>query len=294
MNKLNLLILIVSFFLINQEKSNAQIVDFPQINNWKISDDVQSFNSESLYEYINGAADLYIVYDFQSLMVATYKSENGGEGGAEIDVEVYDQENLIDAYGIYTQERPSKPENVDVGSLAYIEGSMLNFISGKYYVKIDSHDNSDQTINAIINIAGKLSEKLCQNPELPKILNLFPKEKKIENSDRFHAKDFLGHGFLSDVYSCDYEVRDNKYTLFFIKKIRNDDCEYIINKYLNFCKQTSDEVKEGKLKLSDRYNGEINLVWKNNCIWGILAKNTPNDYENILKNIEEQVKTLNN
>ncbi|MFC2097540.1 DUF6599 family protein [Bacteroidota bacterium] len=292
MNKTYLLILILSFFLSHQEKANAQANYFPKIDNWEISDDIQTFNAESLYEYINGAADLYIIYDFQELKVATYISSVGEESAAEIDVEVYDQENSTDAYGVYSQERPSKPEKVNIGAQAYKEGSMLNFISGRYYVKIDSHDNSDNTKKSILAIAKQLAKSLCESPALPEMLNVFPEEGKIPNSDMFVAKDFLGHGFLTDVYKNNYKEGDINYTLLLIKKENKAGCEDIIRKYLKFCKQSTDNVNEGEYRLSDRYNGEIHLIWKNNSIWGILSKDKYEKSDDKLIYIEEQLKKI--
>ena len=45
---------------------------FPEITGWKQSGEIQTFTPKTLFEYINGAADLYIMYDFQELKVAEY------------------------------------------------------------------------------------------------------------------------------------------------------------------------------------------------------------------------------
>jgi len=266
---------------------------FPKIKNWKISEEIQTFNPENLFNYINGAADLYLIYDFQELKVATYIAIDGGEEPPEIDVEVYDQKNSENAYGMYSQERPSKPEFLNIGAQAYKEGSILNFISGKYYIKIDSHDNSEKTRQTIYSIAEQLSNNLSNSSSLPEMLNVFPDEGKVPSSDMFISKDFLGHRFLTDVYRFDYKASDSEFTLFLIKKENKNECEEIINKYHEFCKKSIEKIVEGEYKLSDRYNGEIYLVWKSNFIWGILTKEKLHSDLSGVKHIEKKLKDLN-
>jgi hypothetical protein len=58
---------------------------FPPINGWVKTGEIQTFSPDNLYEYINGAADLYLKYEFQELQVAEYQ----GSEKASITVEVY-------------------------------------------------------------------------------------------------------------------------------------------------------------------------------------------------------------
>ena len=55
--------------------SEAKDFKFPEIAGWKQSGEVETFIPKNLYEYINGAADLYLMYDFEELKVEEYKNE---------------------------------------------------------------------------------------------------------------------------------------------------------------------------------------------------------------------------
>jgi len=48
---------------------------FPEIKGWEISGEIKVYTPETLYDYINGAAELYLSYDFQELQVAEYLNE---------------------------------------------------------------------------------------------------------------------------------------------------------------------------------------------------------------------------
>ena len=58
------------------------------------------YNPESLYQQIDGGADLYLLYDFKSLLHQDFKS-----GAAELTVDIYDMGGTENAFGIYAAER---------------------------------------------------------------------------------------------------------------------------------------------------------------------------------------------
>src|SRR3972149_9613743 len=58
---------------------------FPEVKGWKQAGKPQAFSPETLYEYIDGAADLYLKYEFQELKVAEYRNDRK----ASVTVEIY-------------------------------------------------------------------------------------------------------------------------------------------------------------------------------------------------------------
>ena len=51
---------------------------FPEMAGWKLSGEIQIYSRANLYDYIDGAADLYLKYDFQELKVADYQNDQKG------------------------------------------------------------------------------------------------------------------------------------------------------------------------------------------------------------------------
>jgi len=66
---------------------------FPEVAGWKRSGEIQTFSPKTLYEYIDGAADLYLMYDFQALKVAEYQNEKK----SSVTVDVYFHKTPIHA-----------------------------------------------------------------------------------------------------------------------------------------------------------------------------------------------------
>ena len=137
---------------------------------WKQSGEIQTFLPKTLFEYINGGADLYLTYDFQELKVAEYSNEKK----ASVTIEVYRLKTPTDAFGIYSQERLSDANFVDIGTQGYIEENVLNFMAGPYYVKISGLHTGPEDREILLTFAGKVAENLGEKGTLPSILSILP------------------------------------------------------------------------------------------------------------------------
>jgi hypothetical protein len=150
---------------------------FPEIKEWKKSEEIQTYTPENLYEYINGAAELYLIYDFQELQASEYTSENE----ASIVIEIYYHKTPEHAFGIYSQERPTEGNFVDIGTQGYIAVPIVNFVAGNTYVKINSYNVGNKSEKVLQTFANRVAENIGDKGPLPKILNCFPEEGKKKN-----------------------------------------------------------------------------------------------------------------
>jgi len=260
----------------------AQGFKFPEVTGWKQSGEIQTFSPKTLFEYINGAADLYLMYDFQELKVAEYLNEKK----ASVIVDVYRHKTPTHAFGIYSQERLSDANFINIGAQGYVEKNVLNFVSGPYYVKLNSYNTGAGDEEILLNFSKKVSENLGEKGRLPSILSSFPEEGKKKNSEKFIAKNFLGYSFLHSAFTADYELSGTKFKLFVIESDRKE-CKDMIQKYLQQTKSLEKNIAEGRYTISDPYHGEIELHWKGKYIWGILSLNDPSSRSKYLKLFEE-------
>jgi Family of unknown function (DUF6599) len=266
--------------------SDGKTFTFPEVAGWRQSAEIQTYSPETLFEYINGGADLYLTYDFQELKVAEYLNEKK----SSVIIEVYRHETPIDAFGIYSQERLPDANFLDIGSQGYIETNVLNFLAGPYYVKISSFKTGADDREILITFAKKISENLGPRETLPSILSFFPEEGKRKNSEKFVSKNFLSYSFLHSAFTADYEVSGAKFKLFIIEGLGRDDCRVMIQKYLQQTGNTAKDAVEGRYMLSDPYNGKVDLHWKGRNIWGILDVNDATLRSKYLDLFEEGLK----
>ena len=259
---------------------------FPEIMGWKQSGEIQTFLPKTLYEYIDGAADLYLAYDFQELNVAEYLNDKK----ASVTVEIYRHQSPTHAFGIYSQERLPDANFLNIGDQGYIDKNILDFFSGSYYVKINSYNTGAEDREVLQAFAKKVVEDLGGKGGLPSILSSFPVEGNIRNSEKFIARNFLGYSFLNSAFTADYELSGKKFKLFLIDCGDKKGCRNIIQKYLQQTKSAGKEVTEGRYTLSDPHHGVVDLYWEGNHVWGVLDLADPGLRSRYLKLFGDELK----
>ena len=118
----------------------------PQITKWAQTEKAQNYYPENLFEYINGAAEIYLAYDFQELIVSQHKKD---QSEMNVAVEIYHMGSEKNAFGIYSAERFSDNTFIDVGLQGYMEEGTLNFLVGQYYVKLLCFDCEGQSADVL-------------------------------------------------------------------------------------------------------------------------------------------------
>ena len=265
--------------------SEAKNFAFPEMAGWKQSGEIQTFIPKNLYEYINGAADLYFAYDFQELKVEEYQNEKK----ASVTVDVYRHRTPLHAFGIYSQERLTEANFLDIGIQGYYEQGFLNFLTGPYYVKISTVNTGPEDREVVVAFAKKVAQNLGEKGSFPSILSSFPAEGKKGNSEMFISKNFLGYAFFHSGFTADYELQGKKFKLFVIEGKNKNECKAIIEKYLQTIKSPIKETTEGRYTLSDPHHGEIDLQWQGRYIWGIVNVNDVDLRSKYLKLFEDRL-----
>ncbi|MBM4329704.1 MAG: hypothetical protein FJ117_00530 [Deltaproteobacteria bacterium] len=262
--------------------AEGKTISFPEVSGWRQPEKPQVFSPESLYEYINGAADLYLKYDFQDLQVAEYVNEKK----AAVTVEVYRHRTPTDAFGIYSQERLASANFLDIGAQGYSESMVLNFFRGVYYVKISSYNAGAEEKKIMTAFARKVDQILEGQATFPAILSSFPSEGKKKNTEKFIAKDFLGYSFLYSGFIADYEIAGKKFKIFAIEGKSQNDCRDMMEKYLKKTGNVEKKTAEGIYRAKDPYHGMIDLFLKGRYIWGIIDLDVPDLRSRYLKHFE--------
>lgn len=262
--EIHLLCWMLAICLLPVSSPAAQALRFPEIPGWKSAGDVQTFGPKTLYEYINGAADLYLASDFAELTVAEYVNEKQ----ASVIVEIYRHRTPRDAFGIYSQERLPEGNFLEIGAQGYIDNHILNFVNGSYYVKLNSFKTGDEDRDVLLTIAGKVAQSLGEKGALPAILSAFPPAGKKGHSEKYLTRHFLGYPFFNGVYTAEYELSGLAFRLFLIEAADKTECEGILQRYLRQIKHPDRKIAEGRYTVTDPHHGVIDLFWKGTYIGG--------------------------
>ena len=150
------------------------------VGNWKIGEDIQVYEGDDLYLYINGGAELYHEYGFLHVTATDYF-----KGEDSIAVEVYRLKSS--AFGLYSLLRDAGSKKVDVGQGGSFSDYYLLFWQGNDLVAITAHSDKANDENALTDIARNIVPALSKNAEIPAYINILPQKGLQQDSIKYLA-----------------------------------------------------------------------------------------------------------
>jgi hypothetical protein len=145
--------------------------------------DPRRYDPETLFDFMNGAADLYFTYGFQALTVGQYTTDGpvGGEGRA-LQVEVYETASDADAYGLFTYNSYGEP--LDLGVDGELDaGYRLAFWQDRHYVQIVARETVDDEV--LLAFGRAVASALPPGGQRPALVDALPQEGLAPGSARF-------------------------------------------------------------------------------------------------------------
>lgn len=160
---------------------------------------IETYDAQTLFEKIDGAADAYLAYDFDGLEFASYTDPARPE--AYVDVYLYVMGAPLDAFGIYRAQRGVTEEMIDAGDEACASGNAVFARTGRHYLEVTASGTETAAE------ARALARALAARPETPgdavRMPVAFPREG-LETVG-FDRKDALGVEALGDAFLALYE-----------------------------------------------------------------------------------------
>ncbi len=202
----------------------------PKAAGWSPVEAPRSYFPDNLFEYIDGAAESYLGYDFRELVVVDLEKKGTQ---ATTTVEIYDMGLPVNAFGIFAAERYPENTPVTLGELGYIEGESLNFLAGRFYVKMLAFGLGDGTASALGEIGAKVAGAIKTGGGFPALVRAFPKDKLVARSEKYIKRNFMGYEFLHDGYVATYKSGGRELEAFFIDAGSDKDAEAMLAKLVD-------------------------------------------------------------
>jgi hypothetical protein len=172
-----------------------------QIDSWTRGDSPAAYDRETIFDYINGAGEVYRSYAFSEVAVVVYASS---EGEPDITVELFDMGDPADAYGVFSYAR--EQEETGIGGGYERKGRVLCFWQDRYYVCVASEERTADSERNLEEIARAISEQLPPASDPPALVAVLPDDGRVAFSERF----FHLHQSLNYHY---YLARENVLSL---------------------------------------------------------------------------------
>ena len=238
--------------------------DFPKIKGWDPVSEVTVYNSENLYEYINGAADDFILYGFQALYTRDFSSED-----IKVTIDIYKMSNPLNSFGKYRKESSSNQNKLSIGTEAVISTPyQCLLLKDAFYVKINVFEGEiTESIGQelLVNVAKRLPGQT----ELPEELKLLPQKGKISNSEMYFKTGFPGEDNLENLILADYKLGDNAFSGFIILPEKGNESNKTI--WTKIAKQWENIQYKGNLILYKEipHYGATCIIFTNKKLSGI-------------------------
>ena len=152
-------------------KTDPEVVFPAEVAGWKWDGKENHYNRKTIFDYINGAGELYIAYNFNGVRVRRYEKANQ----PPIIAEVYDMEASEDAYGVFSFER--QDEEAGIGQGSEFGGGLLRFWKGKFFVSVFAEGQGKEAEAATLELGRAIAGSIRTTGPFPKLLNALPKTK---------------------------------------------------------------------------------------------------------------------
>lgn len=181
-----------------------------EIAGWSIGGKTLRYGPEELWEYINGAAENFLAYEFEQVVAQDYRREDG----RELKVDIYRHGSPLMAFGIYSQFRGPGLNYLPVGAEGFSDPYSLHFWKDSYYVKVAVYEESEELSAAVERFAEVIAEKIPGEGSFPKEIACFPEEGLVGKSVTYITEGVLGSGEFPPSFAAEYVIGEEEGKLY--------------------------------------------------------------------------------
>lgn len=154
---------------------------------WTGEDEDTIYDTESIYSYIDGHAEVYMAYGMRRCLARRYR---GPDGEAAIAVDVFEMATPADAFGVFTHDRDG--DLVSIGTDALFRYGWLSFWKGPFFVSVYAEEDTEASRAAVLELGRAVAGAIPTAGEHPSIVEALPSDGLDRSSVRYlHSHQIL-------------------------------------------------------------------------------------------------------
>jgi hypothetical protein len=170
--------------------------DLPE--GWALIEGPKTYNPKTLFNRINGQAELFFKYGFQKSIFANYQDRKNPHHQVELDI--YDMGTVLQAFGIFSRFREEdRPGGFGLDS--YLDDQSILFYKGRYFVMLFATQPHSP---ALKRFATLIALNITDPSPPPQEIAYFPKDGLKLGSIQYFTEGLLGHQFLKRGFQGTY------------------------------------------------------------------------------------------
>jgi len=165
-----------------------------EIGGWRWNGKVDTYNANTIFDYIDGIGEIYRAYNMRTVWVCRYERR----GYPSLTVDLFEMNTPDDAFGVFTFERDG--EDAGIGQGSDYAGGMLRFWKDRYFVVITAQEENETVRQAILQLGKAIARAIPRTAPLPPLLKALPTTGMQRNSVLFfrHPMILSRHFFVAD------------------------------------------------------------------------------------------------
>ena len=208
---------------------------------WIMKDRVTLYNSDTLFDHINGEAELYFPSGFNRLATATYLNQKDPEVWVVVDV--YRMGSLLDAFGIYSNYRKADGAGIMIGAEGFVSSSQLMFYQDRYFVRIQVTGATSLAQDLFIACGRAVSRNLPPNKGRPGELEILAGiPGVVTKSERYLAQSLIGYAFFRRGMIADVILGGEPVQVFVVFENSTDAARKAFDDYRSYLKTEGKEM----------------------------------------------------
>jgi hypothetical protein len=194
-----------------------------ELSGWKALPDDQAYGRDDIFDYMDGAGEIYLGFDFRFVFVRQYARTDA----PSIVVEIYQMSSAPDAFGVFTQDTDG--DEIDLGQGAVYAAGLLRFWKDTIFVRILADTETPESKSTIMRLGETIASAIPVTGEKPDLIRFLPPDGLRPKSLRyFHTKILLdAHFYLANanilrlspdtqVAAAAYETKDGRARLILV------------------------------------------------------------------------------
>jgi hypothetical protein len=218
---------------------------------WVMDGKPALFTEETLFDHINGEAELYFPYGFDALATARYKKNDAQ--GSELMVDVYRMGSLLDAFGIWSNYRKADAPGCNLGADCVLSSSQMLFYQERYFVRLQATGTPTPGQDVFLACGRAISTKLPPGKDRPGELEIFRVRGVVPKTERYLPQSVLGYPFFRRGMTAEANLNGERAQVFVVFEDFAAAARKAFDQYLASLKEEGREAKlsgkEGRISL---------------------------------------------
>jgi hypothetical protein len=260
---------------------------------WTLKDKAALFDKDTLFDHINGEAELYFPYGFDMLATATYMNRKNTE--VWIVADVYRMASLLDAFGIYSNYRKADAAGVTVGAEGFVSSSQLMFYQDRYFVRLQVTGATSLEQDVFLACARSVSKKLPFNASPAGELEHLKIPGIVPKTERYIAKSLLGYAFFRRGIIADALLKGERVQVFLVPEDSVSAAREVFDRYRSYLEAEGKDIRlqekpdHVSIEAVDPLYGGVFVEQSGRYIIGVVRLKEPSSATKLIEQLRERL-----